>query len=137
MDTIKLTVRQKMSESFNEVVKAVFIERQKLMGNNISDKDVYVVGNSDTYYESVVIPLFMAMDHKYLIFTRVDEKSNLIAIYILHNDLFRHNDKRIEWIKIKNKKKDDYSYFFRIWYNRFEQFNSRQLLRHVIEAMNK
>ncbi len=127
---MKFPVPRKISERFNKVVKHVYLDyRKNKMFMPVDSQTVYVQGNSDAYATTIVIPDYKVIRNRVFILTQVDERSNLIATYILSKeDLIKHS-----W-RISGKGRIDS--FYQIRYSAIEKYNSNLLL-HLTEAVFK
>lgn len=124
---MKFPVPRKISERFNKVVKRVYLDyRKNKMFMPVDGRTVFVQGNSDAYATTIVIPDYRVIRNRVFILTQVDERSNLIATYILsREDLINHS-----W-RISGKGRIDS--FYQIRYSAIEKYNSNLLL-HLTEA---
>lgn len=124
---MKFPVPRKISERFNKVVKRVYLDyRKNKMFMPVDGRTVFVQGNSDAYATTIVIPDYRVIRNRVFILTQVDERSNLIATYILsREDLINHS-----W-RIPGKGRIDS--FYQIRYSAIEKYNSNLLL-HLTEA---
>ena len=124
---MKFPVPKKISERFNKVVKRIYLDyRKNKMFMPVDGRTVFVQGNSDAYATTIVIPDYRVIRNRVFILTQVDERSNLIATYILsREDLINHS-----W-RIPGKGRIDS--FYQIRYSTIEKYNSNLLL-HLTEA---
>lgn len=90
---MKFPIPEKISKRFNKVVKLVYLDyRKNKIFMPVDGRTVFVQGNSDAYATIIVIPDYKVIRNRIFILTQVDERSNLIATYILSKeDLIKHS----------------------------------------------
>lgn len=119
---MKFPVPEKISKRFNKVVKLVYLDyRKNKMFMPVDGRTVFVQGNSDIYATTIVIPDYKVIRNRIFILTQVDERSNLIATYILSKeDLIKHSRRITGKGKINS--------FYQIRYSTIKKYNNNLLL---------
>ena len=119
---MKFPVPKKISKCFNKVVKLVYLNyRKSKMFMPVDGRTVFVQGNSDAYAINIIIPDYKVIRNRIFILTQVDERSNLIATYILSKeDLIKYSRRITGKGKINS--------FYQIRYSTIEKYNNNLLL---------
>ena len=119
---MKFPVPKKISKRFNKVVKLVYLNyRKSKMFMPVDGRTVFVQGNSDAYAINIIIPDYKVIRNRIFILTQVDERSNLIATYILSKeDLIKYSRRITGKGKINS--------FYQIRYSTIEKYNNNLLL---------
>ena len=87
----------------------------------VDGRTVFVQGNSDAYAINIIIPDYKVIRNRIFILTQVDERSNLIATYILSKeDLIKYSRRITGKGKINS--------FYQIRYSTIEKYNNNLLL---------
>ena len=119
---MKFPVPKKISKRFNKVVKLVYLNyRKSKMFMPVDGRTVFVQGNSYAYVTNIIIPDYKVIRNRIFILTQVDERSNLIATYILSKeDLIKYSRRITGKGKINS--------FYQIRYSTIEKYNNNLLL---------
>jgi hypothetical protein len=136
---MKLDNKTKSLVKINNIVRQQFIEYQKENNKKsvFKNNELFISGNSNAYAESIAFPVFKVNYAKTVILTRVDEKDNLIGLYVVPIDAIKV---KARWTaKTYVHYRDDRDlfgdktqvYFLQIKYKDIEEYSDNILLERV------